>query len=506
MLSQRVQKRVSRARLQIWMALAAGDAEGWQKAAASFKDVNERLDELTANTVDPGRFAQVKKLREAVTSYEAKAAKLKDLTGNAAFATPEGRQILSEAETAAAAIDAIAEPLSINYATAAKLLSDAALGKITAVINTAMILGVVSILAGIALAVVIARSIAKPIAAITESMRVLATGDTGAAIPGVGRKDEVGAMAAAVQIFRDNRIMSDKLSAEQEADRAAKELRSGRLDALTRTFESTVSNLVSMVAAAATELQATALSMTGTSGETTQQAGAVAVAAEQAGVNVQTVASAAEELASSVHEISRQVAQSDKVAGKAVEDTKRTDVVVRALAESAKKIGDVVGLISNIAAQTNLLALNATIEAARAGDAGKGFAVVASEVKNLASQTAKATEEIAQQIAQIQSATQEAVASIQGIGATIGEVSVITSSIAAAVEEQGSATQEIARNVQQAAAGTAEVTSNILRVSANANNTGAAASQVLGAAGELSRQAEQLSCEVGRFISEVKAA
>jgi methyl-accepting chemotaxis protein len=218
------------------------------------------------------------------------------------------------------------------------------------------------------------------------------------------------------------------------------------------------------------------------------------------------VAAAAEELSSSITEISRQVAQSARVAGRALEDARRTDAVVQALADNAQKIGEVVGLISNIAGQTNLLALNATIEAARAGDAGKGFAVVASEVKSLATQTAKATEDISRQISQIQTATKEAVISIQGIGTTIGEISEIAAAIAAAVEQQGAATKEIARNVQQAASGTQEVSANIVGVSQGANETGAAANQVLGAAGELSRQAEQLRTEVGHYISGVNAA
>ena len=348
--------------------------------------------------------------------------------------------------------------------------------------------------------------IIRPLEAMRDAMRKLAGGDVGVVIPGVGRADEIGQMADTIQVFKENRIAADQLAAEQEAARTVKEQRTVRMDELTRQFESKVGELVGEVSAAATTLQATAGSMAEIANETTQQTANAATAAEQASVNVQTVATAAEELASSIAEISRQVAQSAQITGKAVEDARRTDTVVQALADGAQKIGEVVGLISSIAGQTNLLALNATIEAARAGEAGKGFAVVASEVKNLASQTARATDDISRQVAHIQSATKEAVASIQGIAERISEASGIAAAIAAAVEEQGSATQEIARNVQQAAAGTQDVTHNVMGVTEGANRTGTAASQVLGAAQELSRQAEQVTGEIGQFIAGVKAA
>ena len=356
------------------------------------------------------------------------------------------------------------------------------------------------------LAYAIIRNVSGPIRVLTEAMTRMAAKDWSAEVPGTARKDELGEMANAVNVFKTNGIEAARLAAERAVEVAAKEQRAVRLDTLTRAFEAKAGELVGQVSAASTELQATAQSMTGTAGQATQQAANVAAAAEQASANVQTVAAAAEELALSISEISRQVAQSAKVAGKALEDARHTDGVVQALADGAQKIGEVVGLISNIAGQTNLLALNATIEAARAGEAGKGFAVVASEVKNLATQTAKATDDIGRQITQIQNATKAAVDSIQGIGTTICEISAIAGAIAAAVEEQGAATQEIARNVQQAAAGTQEVSSNILGVSQGANDTGAAATQVLGAAGELSRQAEQLRSEVGLYIAGVKAA
>ncbi len=296
---------------------------------------------------------------------------------------------------------------------------------------------------------------------------------------------------------------------EEEQKRITTEAADAQRATLNRTadaFEAKVGNLVSMLSSGATELQATAQSMSTTATQTNQQATTVTAAAEEASAGVQTVAAAAEELTASIHEISRQVAQSAKITAKAVEDTRRTDTIVRALADGAQKIGDVVRLISGIAAQTNLLALNATIEAARAGDAGKGFAVVASEVKSLATQTAKATEEIGCQIRQIQDATREAVQAIKAIGGTIEEVNVIASNIAAAVEEQGAATAEIARNVQQTAASTQEVTATTAGVSQSANDTGSAAGHVLNAASSLSQQANQLTNEVNDFVAGVRAA
>ncbi len=359
---------------------------------------------------------------------------------------------------------------------------------------------------GGSLAWLIGSSIGNAIGGMTQAMRKLADGDSSVEIPSVGKTDEIGRMAESVQVFKDNKITADRLAAERATEQEARERRNERVNDLTHSFESKVGELVNMVSTAAAELRATAESMTGTATQTTEQATTVAAAAEQASANVQNVAGSAEELSSSIGEISRQVTQSAKIAGQAVDDAKRTDAVVRALADGAQKIGDVVNLISDIAGQTNLLALNATIEAARAGEAGRGFAVVASEVKSLATQTAKATEDIARQIGNIQDATKEAVGSIQAISATIGEINEIAAAIAAAVEEQGAATQEIARSVQQAAAGTQQVTSNISGVSHGATITGAAASQVLGAADELSRQAESLNGEVRDFITGVKAA
>ena len=356
------------------------------------------------------------------------------------------------------------------------------------------------------LAYAIITNVSSPIRRMTDTMTRLANHDLQAVIEGQDRQDELGAMARAVQIFKDNIQKTDRLTAEQETERAIKEKRAAHLDRLLAGFEVAAGDMVGLLSSGSTELEATARAMSGSADNTNAQANAVAVAAEEAGAGVQTVASAAEELTASIQEISRQVAQSARMAAQAVSDAQRTNGIVAALAEGAEKIGNVVGLITSIAGQTNLLALNATIEAARAGDAGKGFAVVASEVKNLASQTGRATEEIGAQISQIQTATTEAVAAIRSISVSIEEVSAIATTIAAAVEEQGAATAEIARNVQQTASATQSVTSNIGGVGQAANDSSAAATQVLSAAGDLSKQAERLSTEVNSFVTNVRAA
>ena len=345
-----------------------------------------------------------------------------------------------------------------------------------------------------------------PLTQITGAMSKLAEGDLGTEIPGLDKGDEIGEMAQATQVFKDNAIERERLEAEAKQAAVEVEARAKRTAELCTAFDKAVTAVLDTVASSATELQTTAQSMSSTAEQTASQATAVAAASEQATSNVQTVSAAAEELSSSVTEIGRQVAQSSAITKRAVEEAEHTNSSVQGLAEAGQKIGDVVKMITDIAEQTNLLALNATIEAARAGDAGKGFAVVASEVKSLANQTAQATEDIAIQISGMQSVTDDVVKAIEGIGATISEVNDIATTIAAAVEEQGAATQEIARNVQQAANGTQEVSSNIEGVNQAASETGSAANQVLQAAGELSEQSETLRGEVDKFLAEVRAA
>ena len=360
--------------------------------------------------------------------------------------------------------------------------------------------------ASVAMIVMVRRRICSPIVDLTASMTRLAGGDVSGEIVGVGRGDEIGAMAAAVGVFKDSMIQAERLAAEKASESDGKMRRAQLLDELTRVFEAKVTELVGGLSSASSIMESTAQSMSSTATLTNRQAAIVAAASEQTSGNVQTVASATEELASSISEIGRQVAQSTEIAARAVENARRTGDTARSLAEGAQKIGDVVTLIQSIAAQTNLLALNATIEAARAGDAGRGFAVVASEVKSLAGQTAKATTEISEQIAAIQAASDQTVTAIQDVANVIGEIDQIGTAIAAAIEEQGSATKEISRSVQEAARGTQEVNSNITGVQKAADDTGSAASQVLGAAEQLSSQSKDLAGQVNRFLSEVRAA
>jgi methyl-accepting chemotaxis protein len=353
----------------------------------------------------------------------------------------------------------------------------------------------------------VARGIARPIQHMTDAMRRLAAGDTQVEVPAIGRRDEIGSIAEAVEVFKQNAIEKQALeTAQVENEKRTAEEKRRSMNELAATFEANVGQLVQSLSSAAASMQDTARSMSLNADETNSQANVVATASKQTSSNVQTVASATEQLSSSIAEIGHQVSQSTKIAGKAVEDARRTDSTAQTLAAGAQKIGDIVTLIQNIAGQTNLLALNATIEAARAGDAGKGFAVVASEVKSLASQTAKATTEIASQITAIQASSEDAVAAIQGIIETISEIDKIATTIAAAVEEQGAATREIARNVQEAARGTEEVSTTISCVQHAANETGTAANQVLGAADQLSHQATDLTSQVNQFLENVKAA
>ena len=366
--------------------------------------------------------------------------------------------------------------------------------------------GLVLLLA-LAVSMFVARGISGALQRMTGAMKDLAGGKLDVEVPGIGRHDEIGEMADAVEVFKSNASARQVLEAEQkETEIRAVARRKSDMNKLADEFEGAVGQIVETVSSASSELEASAGTLTSTAERAQELTTMVAAASEEASTNVQSVASATEEMASSVNEISRQVQESARMANEAVDQARTTNDRVSELSKAAARIGDVVELINTIAGQTNLLALNATIEAARAGEAGRGFAVVASEVKALAEQTAKATGEIGQQISGIQAATQDSVNAIKEISGTIEKLSEISSAIAAAVEEQGAATQEISRNVQQAAHGTQQVSSHITDVQRGASETGSASAQVHSAAQSLSGESNRLKLEVGKFLDSVRAA
>ena len=371
---------------------------------------------------------------------------------------------------------------------------------IAVAISVAVVVGVIAVLG-----MLIGRGISKPITAITASMSDVAGGNLDTPIDGLDRGDEIGAMAKALLVFQENGKERLRLEEQERANQARREERARRMEEMTGDFDLKVTERLHTVSAASTELQATAVTLTNTAKMAQEKTANVSAAIEQASANVQTVASAADELSGSITEINRQMTQTTAIVQEAVQESKTAENLVRDLASAAQKVGEVVGLITDIAEQTNLLALNATIEAARAGDAGKGFAVVASEVKNLANQTAKATESITQQITGIQGATGQAVSAIERIGRTIAQVDEISSSVASAVEEQGAATKEIARNVEEAAQGANQVAENVVGVNEAAQETGNSANEVLTASEQLAQQASDLRSQIQTFLSGVKA-
>ncbi len=352
----------------------------------------------------------------------------------------------------------------------------------------------------------VGRGLSGPIRAMTGAMMALAKGDNEVEVPAQDYGSEIGDMAKAVLVFKENAITAERLKAEQAAEQQAKEKRAASIEMMVRAFDETANQKLEQVADAASQLTETATAMSGAAQSTSERSIGVEAAAGQASSNVQTMASSAEELSSSIAEITQQINRATVTANKAVQEAGESTEAVRALATAASEIGTVVNLIQDIAEQTNLLALNATIEAARAGEAGKGFAVVASEVKNLASQTAKATDEISHKISGVQESTSDTAKKIESVTTVIGEISEVAIGISAAAEQQGSATQEIARGAQHAAQGTAEVTSNIAGVNQAAAETGSAAGQVQSLAEMLSSHAALLKDEVQRFLNDVKAA
>jgi len=487
-------------RLYATKYLVTNDAVAYERAIQESTEMRQKSIELANELSDPAR----RNLAEEVVALEVQ---YEDAL-KAVHETIVARNdiITNRLDKVGPEVASVMETLKLDIKKEQDILGPQTSQAMDLALNVAIVVSIISLILGTAAAWLIGTGISRPISAITTAMKVLAGGDKTVEIPGQDHGDEVGDMAKAVLVFKENMIKADELAARELESAKAREARGRKIEEMTGNFDTGVSELLRALASSATEMEATASSMSSIADGTKLRATTVASAAEQASANVQTVATATEELSSSIQEISRQVAKSTEVAERAVAEANKTDRQVQGLADAAQKIGEVVEMISDIAEQTNLLALNATIEAARAGESGKGFAVVASEVKNLANQTAKATNEIGQQIGGIQAETLEAVEAIKSITTTISEMDEIASMIAAAVEEQGAATHEIARNVEQAATGTQEVSSNIIEVTNAAGETGTAATQVTGVAGDLNQKADELKVQVENFLADVRAA
>ncbi len=496
----RVLRNLLLGRLYVMRFLVDNDDASYERVMREFAALEENAHTLLESLQNPQRRALASEVEALVLQYEAAFGEVYDVI------VARNGIIVDRLDVIGPEIAVEIEAFKLAIKSEQDTLGPRATADMENAVTVMLMVAAIAMAIGALAAFVISRGISRPVVGMTAAMRTIAEGNTAVEVPARGQADEIGEMAAAVQVFKENMVRNAELAAAAAQEQEARDRRSERVSQLTSAFDADVGGTVDTLASAATQLQSTADSLSSAADDATSQAAAVASASEESSTNVQTVATATEELNSSIAEISRQVTQQTDLAGKAVGAADASNRQVQELADRARRIGEVVDLITSIAEQTNLLALNATIEAARAGDAGKGFAVVASEVKSLANQTAKATEEIASQINAVQTSTEAAVDAIEGIGSRIKEIDEITATVASAVEEQTAATQEIARNIQRAAQGTHEVSSNIVGVSSAAQRTGGSAGDVRSASGELGTQADRLKGIVQQFLGDVRSA
>jgi methyl-accepting chemotaxis protein len=467
--------------------------EVFEQMKNDFASMMELLVRLERNVSSDSERDQVKTFKTAALDYE-KAAHAWVEKNDALFKTtlPEMKKLGDNV-------------IGLAYE-AAKNASSGMYEKRSHIIDELIVIGLIVIIGGVVLGLIIANAISKPVIGLTRTMEILAKGQTNVDVPSTEQHDEIGVMARSVQVFKENAIERQKLAEKEKAEQAEKMERAEKIAKLVSAFDSVIRSIISSLKESASGMQKSAESMSAMANQTQNQSTNVAAASQQASANAETAASATEEMAASTKEIGQQIDRASQMARNAVDEADQTSRVVDGLAEAAQKIGGVVELIQQIAGQTNLLALNATIEAARAGEAGKGFAVVASEVKNLANQTARATEEINQQVVGMQESMTQTVGAIKNIGSTITQINQTSAAVAAAVQEQVAATQEVASNVEQAAKGTGDISKNIAEVAAAAGRTGATASEVLDTANHLSQQADVLHKEVDKFLTSLNAA
>jgi len=496
----RAQQHLLLGRFYVQEFLLSNEQEARDRAEEELTATREQMGDVLRELQNPRRRALIQEAQANLDLYEASFARISEIirARNVIYSQqldvigPRIDEAAVSAEYAQVAVQNDLGPVLTERFQSNKM--------ITAVV------GIVILVIGAVIAIFLSRSLSIAIASMTSAMRGLADNDLEVEIPGRERTDELGEMAAAVQVFKDNMIEGRDLRAAQAGEQQSKEQRQKVVDEAIQRFEAAATESISKVTRSSEEMQHSAQSLSSLAEDTTSKSTTVASSSEEATSNVQTVASAAEELSASIGEISRQVNESASMSREAVEQADATGNQVNSLVQAAQKIGEVVSLIQDIAEQTNLLALNATIEAARAGDAGRGFAVVASEVKGLAEQTGRATDQIAGLITDIQSSTEASVTSIEAISEKIKAMDSIATAIASSVEEQGTATQEIASNVQQAAMGTQNVSSNIVGVNEATQQTGAAASQVLSGSTELAEEANGLRKNIDTFLETIRAA